>query len=153
MFSKYPSYALFALLVPLAFTQIKDPLLGTWELDRGKSEFQPDTTLHSRILTVETSGKAIKFVQDTVLLDGHTVQVEFAAAYDEKEVPISSSVLDTVALKRVNPTTTVRTGKIRGQATETATMVVSADSKVLTITTKGSGNGVDYSSTQVFNRK
>jgi len=58
-----------------------------------------------------------------------------------------------VALKRVNPTTTVRTGKIRGQATETATMVVSADSKVLTITTKGSGNGVDYSSTQVFNRK
>jgi len=153
MLSKYAFYGLFALLAPLAFTQIKDPLLGTWELDRGKSEFQPDTALQSRILTVEASGRAIKFLQETVLVDGHTVQVEFTAAYDEKDVPISSSVLDTVALKRVNPTTVVRTGKIRGQATETATMLVSADGKVLTITIKGSGNGVDYSSTQLFNRK
>jgi len=83
--------------------------------------------LQSRILTVEAAGKGIKFVQDTVLLDGHTVQVGFTAAYDEKDVPISS-------------TTVVRTGKIRGQATETATLVVSADGKVLTVTTKGSGN-------------
>src|SRR5665213_2197665 len=139
MFSKYACYALFALLVPVAFTQTKDPLLGKWELDRGKSDFQPDTNLQSRILTVEPTGKAINFVQDTVLVDGQSVQVEFTAGYDEKDVPISSSVLDTVALKRVNPTTVMRTGKIHGKATETATMVVSADGKVLTIIMKGSG--------------
>jgi len=96
--------------------------------------------LQSRILTVEAAGKGIKFVQDTVLLDGHTVQVGFTAAYDEKDVPINSSVLDTMALNRVNSTTVVRTGKIRVQATETAILVVSADGKVLTVTTKGSGN-------------
>jgi len=45
-----------------------------------------------------------------------------------------------MALNRVNSTTVVRTGKIRVQATETATLVVSADGKVLTVTTKGSGN-------------
>jgi hypothetical protein len=158
MSSKYAVCSLFALLIPVAFTQTafaqtKDLLLGKWELDRGKSDFQPDTTLQTRTLTVEAAGKAVKFFQDTVLVDGHSVQVEFTAAYDDKDVPITNSVLDTVALKRVNPTTVVRTGKTGGKATETASLVVSDDGKVLTFTTKGSGNGVEYGSTQVFHRQ
>jgi len=65
-------------------------------------------------------------------------------------VPIEGSQLDTVALKRVDANTVERTGKVKGQVAETVTMKISGAGKILTMTTKGSIDGVDYSSTQVY---
>jgi hypothetical protein len=142
-----------ALAVAMGLAQSKDPLIGAWQINRAKSEFTPDNTLQSRTITIEAKGNGISAVQQTVVEAGNTVTSEYAAGYDGKDSPISGSLLDTVALKRVNANTTERTGKIRGQAVETATMTVSANGKVLTITTKGSVDGNDYSSTQVFDRQ
>jgi hypothetical protein len=136
-----------------ALAQSKDPLIGIWRIDRAKSEFMPDNTLQDRVITIEVKGAGISAVQKTVVEAGNTVTSEYAGAYDGKDAPISGSLLDTVGLKRVNANTVERTGKIRGKAVETATMTVSADGKVLTITTKGSVDGNDYSSTQVFNKE
>jgi len=141
------------LTLAMTFAQTKDPLIGTWQINRAKSEFKPDNTLQNRTITIEAKGNGISAVQQTVVDAGYTVTSDYAAGYDGKDAPISGSLLDTVALKRVNANTIERTGKIRGQAVETATMAVSADGKVLTITTKGSVDGNDYSSTQVFDRQ
>ena len=143
---------LVALAVGIALAQSKDLLIGTWQINRAKSEFMPDNTLQNRTITIEAKGNGISAVQQTVVEAGNTVTSEYAAGYDGKEAPISGSLLDTVALKRINANTVERTGKIRGQAVETATMTLSAGGKVLTITTKGSVDGNDYSSTQVFDR-
>ena len=145
--------ALASLLLGAAVAQSPDPLVGTWQLNRGKSDFQPPSTLMSRTITFEIKAGAVRVVQRTVTQQGNTVEIEYVSGYDGKDVPISNSPLDTVSLKRVNANVVERTGKIRGEVIETATMTLSADKKVLTITTKGSVNGNDYSSTQVFERQ
>ena len=137
----------------LAFGQAKDSLLGNWVLDRGKSVFDPDTTLQSRSLEFTAKDGGVSFLQKTVQANGNTVQIDFAAKYDSKDVPISGSQLDAVSLKRVNANTVERAGKVKGMTAETATMVVSNGGKTLTITTKGSVDGVDYSSTQVYEKQ
>jgi hypothetical protein len=140
-------------LALLAFGQAKDPLVGSWTLERGKSDFNPDTTLQSRNLVIEAKDGGISFVQKTVTERGNTVQSDFVAKYDSKDVPISGSQLDTVSLKRVNANVIERSGKIRGQVAETVTMTLSNNGKTLTIVTKGSIEGDDYSSTQVYTKQ
>jgi hypothetical protein len=137
----------------LVFGEGKDPLAGTWVLDRGKSVFDPDTQMEGRTIIFEAKGGGVSFVQKTVTAAGNTIQSDYVAGYDGKDVPISGSQLDTVALKRMDANTVLRTGKIGGKVSETATMIVSNAGKTLTITTKGSFSGVDYSSTQVFDKQ
>ena len=141
------------LIATIAIAQTKDPLIGTWKLDRGNSEFQPESTMLERTLVIEAKGSGIFVSQQTVAQDGHTVYVEYTASYDGKDVPISGSALDTVALKRVDARKVERTGKVGGKEAEKATMSLSADNKTLTIVTKGTVSNVDYSSTQVFERQ
>jgi hypothetical protein len=136
-----------------ALGQSNDPLIGSWTLDRGKSTFNPDTTLQSRTLEFTAKDGGIAFVQRTVTANGNTVQIDFEAKFDGKDVPISGSQLDTVALKRVDANTIERTGKIKGQTVETVTMTLSNGGKTLTIVTKGSIDGQDYDSTQVYEKQ
>lgn len=139
------------------FSQSKDSLSGTWELDLSKSDFVPDNdALRGRTMVFEALDNGVKCTITTHTERGNgrvTVDNNYTARYDGKDVPIDASALDTVALKRIDANTVERTGKIRGKAVETATMKVSADGKVLTVTTSGTINGIDYSSTQIFDRK
>ena len=121
-------------------------------LDRGKSTFDPDTTLLNRSLSFEAKDGGVSFNQKTVQGDGSTVEINYAAKYDNKDVPIEGSQLDTVALKRVDANTVERTGKVKGQVAENVTMNLNGG-KTLTIATKGSIDGVHYSSTQVYEKK
>ena len=130
--------------------QAKDSLLGTWNLERGKSTFDPDNTLQSRSVTFEAKDGGISFVQKTVTAAGNTVQSDYTAKYDSKDNLISGSQIDTVSLKRVNANVVERSGKVKATVVETATITVSNMGKTLTIVTKGSIEGNDYSSTQVF---
>ena len=141
------------LLGALAFAQSKDPLVGTWALDRAKSEFMPDNTLQSRTVEFTAKDGGVAFLQKTVTDRGNTVQSDFTAKYDGKDVPISGSQLDTVALKRMDPNTFERSGKIKGMVVETVTMKVSNGGKTLMVVTKGSIDGDDYSSTQVYEKQ
>ncbi len=136
-----------------ALGQAKDSLLGNWVLDRGNSVFDPDTTLQSRTVSFEVKDGGISFVQKTVTGQGNTVQSDFVAKYDGKDVPISGSQLASVALKRIDANTVERAGKIGGKVVETATIKVSNGGKTLTITTKGSVEDVDYSSTQIYEKQ
>jgi len=145
---------LFTLLTAaMLWGQAKDSLLGTWQLDRAKSEFNPDNTLQSRTVEFTAKDGGIAFLQRTVTDRGNTVQSDYAAKYDGKDVPISGSQLDSVALKRIDTSTVERSGKIKGQMVETVTMKVSNGGKTLTITTKGAIDGDEYSSTQVYEKQ
>ena len=140
-----------------AFSQSKDPLIGTWVLDLGKSTFMPDNPPQKRTLIFAAKDNGIRCVIRTVtnggLDNGMTGESEFTAKYDGKDYDISESLLDTVSLKKIDANTIERTGKIRGKAVETATMKLGQDGKVLTVTTKGEINGTGYGSTQVYARQ
>ena len=141
---------------PLA-GQSKDRLIGMWVLDLGKSSFVPDNPPQKRTLAFTPKDNGVQSVMRTTIsggLDnGMISESDFTAKYDGKDYEISESILDTVSLKKIDANTIERIGKIRGAVVETATMKISPDGEVLTITTKGSTGGVSYSSIQVFDRQ
>jgi hypothetical protein len=103
----------------------------------------------------ETTAAGLHHIIDTrpMANDSGYDRVEYTAGFDGNDYPIKGSTLEVVTLRRIDPRTVERTGKIKGQVVETATMKVSADGDVLTMTTKGTANGSTYSSTQVFERQ
>jgi hypothetical protein len=131
-----------------------DPLIGSWLLNRGKSTFT-GTIPEKRVIRMEAVGAEVHCFIDTYPManDSGFNRVEFRAAYDGKDYPVKGSALETVSLKRIDPRTVERIGKIKGQAIETVTARVSADGQSLTMTTKGTANGVPYSSMQLFERQ
>ena len=137
-----------------AMAQTKDdPLIGRWTLDRARSEFSGNVP-EKRVTIFElTRDGGLKHITETVIANGSTDRVEYTAKYDGKDVPISNSFLWTVAVKRLDPRTTERSGKVNGAVVETSTRTVSPDSQTLTIVTTGNNDGNEYSSTQVFIRE
>ena len=130
-----------------------DPFVGTWVLNRAKSEFSGNVPEKRKTTFEITADGSIKHVTETVVANGSTDRVEYTAKLDGKEVPILNSFLSVVSLKRIDARTVERTGKLRGMVVETSTRTVSADGQTLTITTMGDNDGNEYSSTQVFERE
>jgi hypothetical protein len=137
----------------LALGQSKDPFVGTWLLSRGKSDFNPPSNFFKRTMIMEPAPNGFKCTIRTVSDRQQTFESSYTAQYDNKDVPIDESRLDTVSLKRIDQSTIERTGKIKGQVVETAVMRISDGGKALTVETKGSIDGQDYTSTEVFNRQ
>ena len=134
-------------------SQAKDPFVGTWVLNRVKSEFSGAVPEKRKTTFETTADGSIKHVTETVIANGSTDRVEYTAKLDGRDVPIINSFLSVVSLKRIDARTVERTGKLRGMVIETSTRTVSADGQTLTITTVGSNDGEEYFSTQVFERE
>jgi hypothetical protein len=133
--------------------QKKDPFVGTWELNPEKSTFTPGPAPASRSMTFEMmKDGSLHHLTRTPGFVGFT-QIDYTAKFDGKDYTIIGTGLDTVSLKRVDENTIERTGKERGKEAEMCTMKVSPDHKMLTMTVKGSYNGVNYSSVQVYERE
>lgn len=132
--------------------QAKDAFIGTWLVDRSKSEFDPPTPFQRRTLVIQEGEGGLTYTTRTMSDRLQMSEISYTGP-DGRDLPLEGSALDTVSLKRVNATTIERTGKLKGNAVETATMKVSADGKMLTMTIKGSIDGRNYSSTQVFFRQ
>ena len=80
-------------------------------------------------------------------------EVVITAKLDGKEYPVPNQPA-TVTFKRSNPTTIVRTAMLSGKLTETQTWALSADGKVLTITSEGTdAQGTPIKSKQHYDRK
>ena len=131
---------------------VSDSALGAWTLNRAKSTFS-GAVPYRRVMKFEVVGDAIKETTYTMSTNEPSVLVEYTARFDGNDYPISNSILSTVSLKRVDDRTVERTGKIRGQVVETETRTVSDNGKVLTVTIKGTRNGTEYSSIQVYDKQ
>jgi hypothetical protein len=141
-----------------AFAQARDPLIGTWKLNRAKSSFNPGPAPVSRTMKFEPAGDGVKHHIETYVNNGSGTDegvhiTQYTAAFDGKDNAIQGSALDTVSLKRLNPRSVERTGRLAGAAIETQTWNVSADGKVLTVTTRGSNDNGDYSRVEVFEKQ
>jgi hypothetical protein len=132
----FASAILVGLVSVTAVAQSKDPLVGTWKLNVAKST---GLTYKSGTSRIEPAGAGVKFTVDLVGTDGTVNKWAFTANYDGKDNPVSgkSPYGDTVALERVDANTTRIISKLAGKVVTTQTIVVSADGKTRTTTTKG----------------
>jgi hypothetical protein len=132
----FAAAVLICLVGGAALAQSSDPLVGTWKLNVAKStgiSFKSGTT------KIEAAGAGVKFTVDLVGADGTAYHWTFTANYDGKDNPVTgkSPYGDTTALERVDAKTTRIISKLAGKVVTTQTIVVSADGKTRTTTTKG----------------
>ena len=143
--------------VSRATAQTNVRVLGTWVMDNDKSTFSgaaPD----KRTMKFETVPDGIRHTTDTVNSGGFgfrdTYRLQYTFKIDGKDYPADPAMpLSTVSFKRVDANTLERTGKYQNEILETVTYVVSRDGKTLTVTQRGTLNGADVSSRQIFTRQ
>jgi Flp pilus assembly protein CpaB len=118
--------------------QATDPRIGTWKLNAAKSKYDPGPPPQSLTVKVEPAGQGEKVTAEFVNADGTRATTVYTANFDGKDSPLTGSQLaNTVALKRTDARTTVRTDKKDGKVVQTLTRVVAQDSKTMTVTVKG----------------
>jgi hypothetical protein len=120
----------------MALAQASDPLVGTWKLNVAKSK---GTALKSGTTKVEKDGDGVKMTAELTRADGTVNKWSFTAKYDGKDNPVTgnSPYGDTVAVERVDAHTYHFTSKMGGKVMAQQTIVISADGKTRTNTTKG----------------
>jgi hypothetical protein len=119
----------------IGLAQAKDPLVGTWKLNPAKSKggYKSGTSVY------EAAGDGVKATVDLVAADGTAYHWTFTAKYDGKDNPVTGKTPfgDSVALTRVSPNTVKIVAKQGGKELVTQTIVIAADGKTRTTTTKG----------------
>jgi hypothetical protein len=132
--------SMLAILVPTAAltAQTTDRAIGSWTLDVAKSEYSLTAKPKSLTVTYATAGQGLTVSTKGVDAQGNPTSTGYTANYDGKDYPATgTSDYDTVQLTRVSASTVHITRKKGGKVVATVQRVVSADGKVLTITTKG----------------
>ena len=153
-FGLYVSILGLTLALGVSVSAQNDPFLGTWLLNLDKSEIQTTgAEVRERTFHIERKGNLYTHSQETFRVGQDAVQrVWYDATYDGKEAKVTGAAFDAVTFSRQGSTLT-RKAFNRGQEVETATFTVSADGKTMTVVTKGNNYGVEYGSTQIFEKQ
>jgi hypothetical protein len=140
-----------------AFAQAE--FVGTWALNSAKSKGPPGAVPDSITVVVsDVGGGKYKSVSDSTMA-GANVRSEITFAVDGKEyapvmtpeIPGAPPIVQTC--EKVSDSVYKTELKIGGQVIATTMNEISADGKVLTMTTTGVGQFAAASSTMVFDRK
>jgi hypothetical protein len=138
--SVFGAVVVLALLVSGVVQAQSDPMVGTWKLNTAKSKYSQGPAPQNLTLTFEAQGDGIKSSSDGTAADGSHRAWSYTANFDGKDNPITGTGpagADTIAVKRINPSTTASTFKKTGKILRTSRLVVSKDGKVMTIKAKG----------------
>ena len=124
-------------LVAGAMCFADDVQMGTWKLNEAKSKFAAGAPKNTTVV-YEAAGDKVKVTVDGVDGAGKPAHNEWTGSFDGKDYPVTGDpTSDTRAYKKVDDHTLELTGKKDGKATVTGKIVVSADGKSRTVTTKG----------------
>jgi hypothetical protein len=149
------------IILALSFTELvlsqTDPFLGTWKLNVKKSKFVPGPPRKSETTIVVTGPTGMKVNVDRVNGDGSTQQFEYTSNLDNKTYPITGDGpygADSIAANLTAPNTIQTTLTKGGRVVASATTVVSANGKVLTITSKGTdAKGKHFTNVSVYDKQ
>ena len=149
-------------LVVLATTTIAafgaDNSLGTWKLNVEKSKYTPaPIPVKSLTSTREASAGGVKVTTTGERADGAPINAGYTARYDgtEAQVTGSGAPYDTILIKQVNASTlTDERKKTGGSYHAKGRMVISADGKTMTWTSKGTDpDGKTFTSMFVYEKQ
>ena len=111
--------------------------VGTWKLNLAKSKFTPGPGPKSQTRTWTADGKVSAKGLNP---EGKPLAYAYPVTGDGKDYPTTGAVpnsADTISSKRIDGNTIEAHFSRGGKPSDTTTFVVSKDSKVLTITAKG----------------
>ena len=101
--------------------------MGKWKLKQ-----EPPAV---NIMTYEAVGQGMKVTVDSVNSSGQKTHWTYTTMLDGKDAPITGSpTADAAAVTKVDATTNEIVYKKDGKVTQTATNVISADGKTVTVT-------------------
>jgi len=116
-------------------------LTGTWNLNLAKSRFDPGPPPKSDSRTYVDSAQGVTVTVNIVTASGSTIAEHSSYAYDGKDYPITG-----------NPT--IITQKLSGNVVGTETRVISADGRVMTISSKGTdAKGAPFERVAVYDKQ
>jgi hypothetical protein len=138
-----------------AFAAAADPAIGTWNLNVEKSKFTPGPAPKSATRTYAQAADGIELTFSGVGADGTATSGKATFKYNGKDYPISGSAdYDTLAVKRVNRTTTKSVLKKDGKVIGHTTRSVTSHGKVLTLSSKGKdAKGAAFSQVAVYDKQ
>jgi hypothetical protein len=154
----FAAFATTLLLVALALNvsaAAADQQSGTWKMNPAKSKYSPGPAPKSITVKIDSDADSIKLSSDGIDAAGNPTHVEYTAKYDGKDYPITGVPnADTVALKRIDASTTESTVKKADQVVMTVTSVVSKNGKTRTSTFKGKdAQGQDVNNVVVYDKQ
>jgi hypothetical protein len=141
-------------LVNVAFAQT-DPAVGTWKLNTAKSRYDPGPVPKSNTITITAAPNGIHVVAKGEDAAGKPTGIDYTATFDGKDAAVKGApAYDAVSLKRVDANTTEQTRKKEGKTVQTMTRKVSADGKIMTVTTRGKDeNGRTINTVAVYDKQ
>jgi len=143
------------MLLAFSAAQAKEPLEGTWLLNRAESAFRQTPGPRGQMRTYSIANGVETMDSRGIGADGKTTVVHYDARYDGKDYDIVGSAGgNKIALRRIDALTTESIQKRDGKPAITATRRVSRDGSTLTVETKGTlPDGQVIDATMVFVRK
>ena len=115
-----------------AYSQAKDPFLGSWAMDPDKSIFTPGPAPMERYMTFEISDKGMTHLTKTPSLFGGSSNITYTAKFDGKDYEMTGAPsYDHVSIKPQGAKTFVITTKKGADVITEAKYTVSADGKTL----------------------
>jgi len=135
--------------------QASDPANGAWELNLTKSKYASTPAPKSETRTIEVVGDRITFTARAMDADGKTTVSQFTANFDGKEYPLKGNPnYDSISLKRIDRFTTESTTLKAGKVVYRHRRVISADGKVMTLTSQSTNaKGETLTDIQVYDKK
>jgi len=114
-----------------------DPFLGTWKLNVARSKYPAGTCPRQMTIAMTRIPEGIHYLSETRYADGRQARSDYTADYSDREVMVKGAVglLLPISLKRLNPHTVEATYTRGMQVVATSRRVVSANGRVMTITT------------------
>ena len=132
-----------------------DNWVGSWKLNTAKSTFASDDVTRAQTLTYESTPAGITLTAEGTDAQGEAMQVGFTSNFDGKEVAWTGNPsADMASPKRIDDNTYENVWQMSGKQTMTAKVVVSNDSKTLTVTQIPAGtDGEAAKSVAVYDRQ
>jgi hypothetical protein len=120
-------------LIAAETTASDNPRVGTWKLNVAKSTFNDGPAPKSELQVCEAVENTIKLRTTRVDAKGQESRREYTAHYDGKDYPFPGSPWDTIALKRVDRSTSEAVFKKNDVVVQRSVISVSKDGRVLTL--------------------
>jgi hypothetical protein len=154
MKAKAISLALPFVFVAMAMGFADSPQLGTWKLNEAKSKIPAGAPKNTTVI-YEAVGDQVKITVDGVDSSGNPAHNEWTGKFDGKEYPVTGDpTSDVRSYKQVNNHTLTFTSKKAGKVTVTGRIVVSANGKTRTVTTRGTNpQGKKVTAVSVFDKQ
>src|SRR5262245_57689819 len=128
-----------------------DAFMGTWKLNEAKSKISAGSQKNTNVV-YEAKGDDVKVTSEGISGDGKPAHTDWTGKFDGKDYPVTGDPnSDMRSYKKVDDHTLEFTAKKAARVTTTGRMVVSADGKTRTVSTKGTDStGKSFQNTAVF---